>query len=508
MALQDQIKKSLSQHSLNTKSIVAYVLFGAIILVFVLFGFPGSQSTIGQGGIVADVNGKIISGADLNDEVAQLERFYNQMFGGNFGMQAQRQMLEGQALENLITRELLSQEATQSGVLVSDKEVRDFIIDIPAFQEQGRFDKSRYFQYLDNARSSPEEFESKIRKETQRMRLKRIFDAVDTRLDLQANKDAEMRSLKLNVQFAKMDREEMAKSTVVSPAQISEFISKPENMKKIEVDYESNKKELFSTPEQVKAQHILVKTKPGDAESEKKALTQITDLKVRAAKEDFATLAKSYSEDEGSKSKGGDLGFFGRGQMVPEFETAAFNSKPGDLVGPVKTNFGYHLIKVLDKKAAQVKSLEDVKSEIARKLIAESQLDEKFQKLEEALNKKDDAEIEAQLASLKVKWDETGEFDLQSETIPKLTGGETLKEAVWSLGKSGEWYDHLVREGSQRYILKMKELKHIPVAADSKAKPEQDFNMGASGGGLFENWLEVIRDSHKVSRYKSATTVE
>lgn len=494
MSIQDQIKKSLSQHQLNTRSAVAYLVFGAIILVFVLFGLPGQRTTIGQG-IVAEVNGQLISGAELKEETNQLERFYSQMFGGGLNMQMQQQMIQSQALENLITREILAQEATKAGILVSDKEVREFIVEIPAFQEQGRFDKTKYFQYLEAVHSSPEEFEAKIRKEAQRMRVKRIFDSMELGSTLQVAKDAELNSVKLNVQFAKLDRELLAKGIPVSAAQIESYLKNSDNMKKIEVDYETHKQDLYSSPEQVDAQHILIKAKEGDVESEKKALTRITDLKVRATKEDFAALAKSFSEDEGSKAKGGALGFFSRGQMVPAFESAAFNAKSGDIVGPVKTNFGYHLIKVLEKKTAKVRVLDEVKVEIARRLIAETQLDEQFQKLEEALQAKKETDVDAQLKSWSVSWDETGDFDLQTESIPKLYGGESLKEAVWSLGQNGQMLDHLIREGSVRYVLKMKEIKKVEAAKTSDKKLAQ---LGA--GGLFEGWLENIRENNKVIR--------
>lgn len=494
MSIQDQIKKSLDQHSMNTRSVVAFVVFGAIILVFALFGFPGSRATLGQG-IVAEVNGEIISGADFKEEVNQLERFYNQMFGGNFGMQGQRQLLENQALENLINREILAQEATKAGVLVSDKEIRDFITDIPAFQEQSRFDKTRYFQYLEATRSTAQEFENKIRKEAQRMRVKRIFDAIDFKLDLLGKKEAEMGSLKFNVQFAKMDREELMKAVVITDAQVQEFLKNADNMKNIQVEYESHKADTYSTPEQVKAQHILIKVKDGDPESDKKALTKIMDLKTRATATDFSKLAMGNSEDEGSKLKGGDLGYFGRGQMVPAFEKAAFEANVGDLVGPVKTNFGYHLIKILDKKEGKTLSLDEAKGAIARKLIAETQMDEKFQKLEEALANKNATAIDEQLKAWNVKWEETGDFDIQTDAIPKINGGEPIKEAVWSLGQSGQWLDHLVREGSTRYVLKMKEIKSVEIGKTEAAKVAR---MG--GSGLFEGWLEGVRDANRVHR--------
>jgi hypothetical protein len=284
------------------------------------------------------------------------------------------------------------------------------------------------------------------------------------------------------------------KAVQISAGQVDEYLKNADNMKKIEVDYEARKNDLYTSQEQVKAQHILIKAKEGDAEAEKNALTRIMDLKTRSTKEDFAKLATAHSEDEGSKVKGGDLGYFGRGQMVPPFETAAFNASAGEIIGPVKTTFGYHLIKVLDKKAAQVRALDEVKPEIARKLMAETQLDEKFQKLEEALSKKDSAAVDAQLKAWNINWDETGEFDVQSESVPKLVGGESLKEAVWSLGQSGQWLDHLVRDGSIRYVLKMKEVKKV-----EGAKPA-DTRMAQGASGLFEGWLENIRETNKVIR--------
>jgi hypothetical protein len=154
------------------------------------------------------------------------------------------------------------------------------------------------------------------------------------------------------------------------------------------------------------------------------------------------------------------------------------------------------LIKVEDKKAESTQTLEQVKGEIARKLIAEMELDEKFQKLEEALTKKDEATVENQLKAWKVTWDETGEFDLQAEAIPKLAGAEALNEAVWSLGYSGQWLDHLVRDGSLRYILKMKELKKVEAAP----KPSTDMAQSGGGSGLFEAWLENAREKNKVIR--------
>ncbi|KEO80973.1 foldase protein PrsA [Tumebacillus flagellatus] len=124
-------------------------------------------------------------------------------------------------------------------------------------------------------------------------------------------------------------------------------------------DYYDKNKESLGTPEQVHARHILVK-------DEAKAKELYEKLKANPA--DFEKLAKENSEDPGSKDKGGDLGTFGKGAMVPEFETAAFAAKPNEIVGPVKSEFGYHIIQVLEHKDAKIPTLEESKDKITQTL--------------------------------------------------------------------------------------------------------------------------------------------
>lgn len=120
-------------------------------------------------------------------------------------------------------------------------------------------------------------------------------------------------------------------------------------------DYYDKNKESLGTPEQIHARHILVK-------DEAKAKELYDKLKANPA--DFEKLAKENSEDPGSKDKGGDLGTFGKGAMVPEFETAAFAAKKDDIVGPVKSEFGFHIIQVLEHQDAKIPSLDESKQKI------------------------------------------------------------------------------------------------------------------------------------------------
>ena len=139
--------------------------------------------------------------------------------------------------------------------------------------------------------------------------------------------------------------------------------------------YYDEHKDEFKNPETVTARHILIRVQSGaDKSAWDKALDKAKSIEKKLKKgADFAKLAKEFSDDPGSKQKGGDLGPFTKGRMVPEFEKAAFSLKKGEISAPVKTNFGYHIIQVTDKKAASQKTFEEAKAGLKRKLEKEKQ---------------------------------------------------------------------------------------------------------------------------------------
>ena len=134
--------------------------------------------------------------------------------------------------------------------------------------------------------------------------------------------------------------------------------------------YYNQHKDTFRVPERVKARHILVKvnrTAPEEALKHARVKAENILKRVKAG-EDFARLASEYSDDPGSKKKGGDVGFFSRGRMAPEFERAAFSLKPGEVSDIVQTNFGFHIIKVEEKKDPSIKPYKAVKEQLRKKV--------------------------------------------------------------------------------------------------------------------------------------------
>ena len=151
--------------------------------------------------------------------------------------------------------------------------------------------------------------------------------------------------------------------------------------KEIQNYYEKNKEAQFTTPEQRCVRHILFnKDQKEKAEEVKKELEDGGD---------FAKLARENSQDPGSAANGGDLGCLGKGETVPEFEQAAFGAEQGEIVGPIKTEFGYHILKVTDVKPEQTRSLQEVESQISSQLATEKQ-SEVFNKWVEEQKKKRD----------------------------------------------------------------------------------------------------------------------
>jgi peptidyl-prolyl cis-trans isomerase C len=261
---------------------------------------------------VAVVNGSVITRADFDGEMSRVQQRLLRM--GKPPSDSQLSEIKKQVLENLINRELLYQESQKQGITVDEA----------AINEQMRKLKERF--------SDEAKFKSALSK-------------------------ANLSEAALRLQF----KRGMA---------IQQFIDK-QFVQKITVSgeesraYYDGKPDLFKQPEQIHASHILIKVDPGADESRKaEARKKLEMIQEKLGKsEDFAALAKEFSEGP-SSVKGGDLGYFRRGQMVKPFEEAAFALKPGEVSDIVETKFGYHLIKVIDKKPETTIVYKDVKDKL------------------------------------------------------------------------------------------------------------------------------------------------
>ncbi len=494
----DQLKKGLSDKGLTTRSIVAFVIFGMIVLVFVLSDLTGRNHGSPTMGSAAEVNGELISIKDFQEEETRLGQYYSQLFGGQFDGEMQKAMLRGEVMNSLVNKSVAAQAAEKEGILATDAEVRHMIVEeLPYFKKDGVFQSDTYKAILSANRLSPGEFEAKLRKDIKNQRSRQLFETSFTLTELQKNVERELKSSKINLEFITLSAADFNKANTVSNEDLTKNLADAAFAKKVEETFKSNES-TYETKDQVKASHILIKA---DAQNDAAAQAKAEAILKRVQKEDFGKVASEVSDDPGSKVKKGDLGFFSHGQMVPEFEKEAFALPVGKISGLVKSSFGYHIIKVTDKKTGAKANFESAKNEIAKKLI----MDEKYlafaKDIETKINAGQMAEVAALLAQSKLAWKETGYFDIGSEVAPVMNSAQAIKVGL-ELTKAQPVAKKLIREGDTQFLVKLKDTK--VEATDLKAQDQSVLEKQKSNSA-YSAWVASYKKTVKIQTNTSLT---
>lgn len=476
------------------KKFTGYIVLAAIGMVFVFFGYGGRGGGMLGIGSVARVNNHLISMADFQNEENRIQQYYAQMFGGAIDFSQQKGLLRQQAMENLIRGELVAQAAKKEGIMATDLEVRDFIVkDIPVFQVNGQFQRDRYMGYLESTRTSAADFENRVRKDIATLRTRHLVELSALPMSLELAKVKELQENKMNVAFGRLETDELAKAQKFSDAELKAKLADGEFQKKAE-EYFRLHNEEWARPETVKAQHILISAKAGDAAAEKKALDKIKEIAARTQKEDFGKLAAQFSEDPGSKDKKGMLEPFSRGRMVKEFEDVAFVQKPGTISEPVKSQFGYHLIKVVEKNPGYEPKFDDVKMQVAGRLLGRDKVEETLKKIDEETAKGDLAKVDELMKSIGAKWEETGLFDLGGDAVPRLPAGP-VASSVFEVSEKKPFLNRVVRDGGARYVIKFIGLKKEPTTLTAKT---DETLQRRRAEGIYNSWLNQFREKSRV----------
>jgi peptidyl-prolyl cis-trans isomerase D len=413
---------------------------GLVVLTFALFFIPQDmlqpQTTAGVSSraVVADVDGReLLAGEFQTRYLTQVNQF-RQQFGGTINQSILRQLgVEQQVLSSMIDEQVALIEAERQGLRVSDEELAQQIFSIPGLQENGRFIGEERYEQLLQAQLPPmtkSQFEDSLRRS---MMIEKLRAAVT---DWMAVSDAELereyrrRNEKVKLQVVTLTTDAFRDKVMVTDDEIAKYfesrkaeyrVGEQRTIKYLLLDRDQQRQKVvvppadvqrfyndniqqYQTPEQVRASHILLNTAGKDEATVKK---QADDLlaKVKAGA-DFAALAKQYSEDTASKVNGGDLDFFSRGRMVPEFEDAAFKLEPGQVSDVVKSQFGFHIIKVTEKRPGTTRTLDQVRQEIQQQLaaqIADQQLIDQAARLEDRLEDPGDLDTVAKELGLTVQ---------------------------------------------------------------------------------------------------------
>ncbi len=395
--------KTFRENFKHLKWVLWLVIAIFVIFVFVDWGMGSAGGGRSSVDFAAKVGSSKITEPEFRREYVQAEERYRQMYGQNFSPELARAMnLPSQVLNSLVDRRLLRAEANRLGLSVSDEEVTARILRMRDQQGNLLFVKDGVFvgevtyrRMLAGANLSPEGFEADTREQVLMEKLNRFVSASAFVGEDELKAEFEGRTVKAKVAYAlvpapavapesisdaeaeahfrkspatyQLPERRKGKYLLVESAQLRAEAARKVTDADVAAEYSKNL-DSYRKGEEVTVRHVLYKadgTPAADAAARAKAESAVRRLKAGA---DFAALAKAESEDPGSKASGGELGAVSRGKMVKEFEDAAFGAAQGEIVGPVKTPFGFHVLQVTGRTAERVQPLFEVASSIRARL--------------------------------------------------------------------------------------------------------------------------------------------
>ena len=489
------------------KSVLIKIAFGVIILSFVI-GYTMLTAPNDRGGnqgreIAARVNDTEISYSTFQTSYSNLYNLYQNIYQGNFDAKLEQQLnLPKQALQQLIAEALLIQQADELNLSVSKDELVTSIANYEAFQLDGTFNRDRYIEVLNYQRMKPEQFEEIQRRQLLTQKVRTELQKNATVDDDELQKAFHKENDKVNLNYVWLTPELVEANVKIDTDKLKAFfeqhieqfrIPKKISLRYLQFDpsrYENEigtlssddlqrfyrrNLDLYETAEQVKAAHILLRIdKDADQQTTKKRIEFAQQL-LKQLKDgaDFAQLAKSHSDDTSNANKGGSLGTFTRGVMVPEFEKAAFALNPGQISDIITTQFGLHIIKVEEHIESGVKSLVEVIADVKAGAKLEKARQLAYEKAMDAYNinrKTGDLEAAAKANDLGVK--ETGFFAI-NEAIDGIGKVSAISQAAFTLKNNELARPVQTTQGVFLFTIKDQQPTALPKLTQVKVAVEQ-----------------------------------
>jgi peptidyl-prolyl cis-trans isomerase D len=480
----------------------AYFLLGLSVIAMTFFGIcsPNGGDMM-VSGHAAKVAGDKISSMEFQRAYRNMsERLQSQYQEGFGALQAE---IPRYVMRQLVDERVMYQAAVTAGIEAQEDDVVKMLKDAKAFQdESGKFSSESFSSYLRNQGYTEASFSSEIRRSITVQQFRQFVNSVAYVSKRAAALEYKLAESKIEADYIRVEPS-MAK-IAVSDADIAKFLDEA-GKAKVKAWYDSHASD-YNTKERVKARHILVSysgarnaSGSGALRTKAEAKTRAEDAlrQVKAAGADFAKIAIAMTDEPSGKTKGGDLGFFNREDMVKEFSDAAFGLAAGQISGVVESPFGFHIIKSEQKEAAKNTSLETAQNDIARKLIEQEKSPALLQQKADAIlaDLKAGKSIDAALREIGAKWESTGAMPANSQSLAKVGGDASLVDAVNRLAKAGDVADKVYDVSGGKVILR---LKSRVEADDSKIddKKRRELAKTASAGAgyaLMSSYEHALR---------------
>ena len=363
---------------------IAFVLL--IVPPFAFFGMESYTRSAGSKDDVASVDGSGISQREFAEELRQQQDRLRAAFGAGIDASAlDTPEARGALIDSLVRQQLVYQEAVRSHVGVSKEMFDEVVASVPAFQRDGNFDAETAKAMLRARGISEEQFAATLRRDLTIGQLTGVVGSTAISSQAVTERLVGLQEQRREVAEALIASQPYLAQAKVAEAQVKAYYDAnpaefriPERVRteyvvlsgealgrqdpvteaELKAAYDARASQ-YKVEEQRRASHILVKTK-------EEADKLVADLRKSPGR--FADLAKKHSQDPGSAEKGGDLGLFGRGMMVPAFEEAAFRQKEGEIGNPVQSDFGWHVIRVTGVQAAKTRGLQEVRADLAAEI--------------------------------------------------------------------------------------------------------------------------------------------
>jgi peptidyl-prolyl cis-trans isomerase D len=448
-----------------------FAVIAVFILGFVFWSGSGSDQNAG-GQIVARIGNERITAVEFDRQYRSMVERYRQMYQGNFSPELERALdLPRNVLDQMIERMLRLEAARRLDLHVSDEELAQKIVTLPFFQENGQFiGREKYERMLRSNGILPDRFEEEMREDMLLEKYAGLVKASVVVPDSEIAREFSVRNDKATIEYILVPAARLESNAQPTDADLQAFLDKHKDryrapvqrkIKYLLIDRQKvragihptdaeiravfeQRKDTFTVPEQVTASHILISVKPDatpEADAAAKAKAEALAGRAKAPGADFAKLANENTDDPSGKTTGGKLPPFSHGQMVPEFEEAAFSMAPGEIRGPIKTQFGYHIIKVESKTPARTRTLEEARPMIVSEL-TEKQTAAEMDRLTKELTEKlkgmrsasDDDLRKLQNDALTYN---TTEWTARGDSIPGIGNNQKFADEAWGtpLGK-------------------------------------------------------------------------
>ena len=469
----------------------------AVGAVFVLFIGTGQPLQGRRANTIVQVGRYEYDRNDFERIRERRETQIQESVGEGYDARAMRDSLDQLTVQTLIDRGLLSLEAEALGLKVAKQEIERTVRSAGIFRgEDGRFDREAFERYAEYEFGNQRNFIEEQRQGLLATKLMRLLASQARVSEAEANELVRRQLETVQLAIVSLDATRPPAGLEISEEQVQGLLTAREADAK--ALYEQ-RLETYDVPEQVHARHILLRVEPGApaeaVETRRKEAEAIHAQLVGG--EDFAKLASSLSEDPGSKESGGDLGFFKRGQMVKPFEDAAFALGPGELAPVFRSDFGFHLLRVEERKAAQLRTFDEVKGELAREVLGREAALEVARgiadRLAEAIRAGKSLETAAREANLTL--DRTGRLQRRPDGyVPGLGAAQDLLAVAFTL-PAGTSSPQIFEVGGKLALIQVLE-RAEPAAEEiaAAASAERTQLLEQKRRELSETWLAQRRN--------------